>query len=476
MALLDLSKVTSTLMKLLELNVKRLSGIDLLVTPQPPDKVGAVTNQLSLHLYHVAEDGYYKNAPGLGSDVPNVAKAPMALNLFYILTVHHESENERQDALTEQKLMGFALKTFHDFPVITDQTQIDSTFIIEPLDPELHGHDNKLDIVMRPVSPEDALVFWHSEENRTARLSAYYEVRVVMLEPETPKTMPGIVLSLGTFLVQIGTPHLDRSQSLVQFKIPQKNGGTVHQVEATPARVTLDNSAIPPPPEAHNRLLLLGTNLTIGKSRSLFLRSGIWAKLPPPLGPVEQTAVDLAANPDWKVEFQTDRVAIKLASTLRHVKPDGTTVDLPILPGFYGALIRSVKDEKVISDELKQISVSSNEIGFAVAPRIVGHEAPAPDGSITVNVGTEFSLLDVRLPADSIQVIVSGVVYVLHKPGPGIMFKQGQFRLESDLTTGVNRVVIQPHFEVSVTEPEAHPFRLIVNGAESAPFWIELSP
>ena len=251
-----------------------------------------MTNQLSLHLYHVAEDGYYKNAPGPGSDVPNVAKAPMALNLFYILTAHHESDNERQDALTEQKLMGFALKTFHDFPVITDQTQIDGTFIIEPLDPELHGHDNKLHIVMRPVSPEDALAFWNSEETRTARLSAYYEVRVVMLEPEKPKTMPGIVLSLGTFLVQIGTPHLDRSQSLVRFKIPEKNGGTVQQVEATPARVTLDNSATPP--EAHNRLLLLGTNLTIGKSRSLFLRNGIWAKLPPPGGPVEQTMVDLA--------------------------------------------------------------------------------------------------------------------------------------------------------------------------------------
>jgi hypothetical protein len=199
MALLDLSKVTSTLMKLLELNVERLSGIDVSVTPQPPDKVGAVTNQLSLHLYHVAEDGYYKNALGHGSDVPNVAKAPMALNLFYILTVHHESDNER-DALTEQKLMGFALKTFHDFPVITDQTQIGGTFIIEPLDPELHGHDNKLQIVMRPVSPEDALTFWNSEQTKTARLSAYYEVRVVMLEPEKPKSMPGIVLSLGTFL------------------------------------------------------------------------------------------------------------------------------------------------------------------------------------------------------------------------------------------------------------------------------------
>jgi hypothetical protein len=469
MALLDLSKVTSALMKLLELNVERLSSIDVTVTPQPPDKVGAVTNHLSLHLYHVAEDGYYKNALGAGSDIPNVAKAPMALNLFYILTVHHESDNERQDALTEQKLMGFALKTFHDFPVITDQTQIGGAFIIDPLDHELQGHDNPLQIVMRPVSPEDALAFWNSEEQRTARLSAYYEVRVVMLEPETPKTMPGIVLSLGTFLVQIGTPHLDRSQSVVRFTIPEKNGGTVQQVEATPARVTLDNSAAPP--EVYNRLLLLGTNLTIGKSRSLFLRNGIWAKLPPPDGPVEQTVVDLAQNPDWRIEFQTDRVTVKLAPVLRHVRPDTAVVDLPVLPGFYSAFVRAVKDEKVINNELKQISVSSNEIGFAVAPRIVGHEAPDVNGNIQVNLGSEFDPLNPNLPEDAIQVIVDGEVYTSVDSDPPASAKE--FFVTN---TPSNLIRIKPHFPVAVTELAAHPFRLIVNGAESAPFWIELSP
>jgi hypothetical protein len=475
MALRNLYKVTKTLTDLLKQNITKnidtsLDG-QLTVTAVPPDKVEDPSNTLSLHLYHVAEDPYYKNALGPGSDVPNVAKAPMALSLFYILTAHHELDLAF-DAEAQQKLMGYALKTFHDFPVITDQTRVNGTGI---LDEDLRGKDNSLQVILRSVSAEDALAFWNSEQTRTARLSAYYEVRVVMLEPEEPKTMPGIVLNLGTFLVQIGAPHLNSSQSLVRFKIPEKNGGTVQQIEATPARVTLDSSANPPEP--HNRLQLLGTNLTIGKTRSLFLKNGIWAKLAPPDGPVEQTVVDIVENPNWKVEFQTDRVIVELATTLTHVKPDGTIVDLPVLPGFYSAFIRSVKDEKVINNELKQISVSSNEIGFAVAPRIVQHEAPAPDGSITIDVGTEFSLLDVRLPADSIQVIVSGVVYRSHKPDPdNTVFEQGQFRLESDLTAGVNRVVIQPHFEVSVTEPQAHPFRLIVNGADSAPFWIELSP
>ena len=61
MALIDLYRVTSTLMNLLTQNIK--SRIDnVLVTALPPEKVGPVMNTLSLYLYHVAEDPYYKNA------------------------------------------------------------------------------------------------------------------------------------------------------------------------------------------------------------------------------------------------------------------------------------------------------------------------------------------------------------------------------------------------------------------------------
>src|SRR5437870_950079 len=215
MAVLNLFKVTKTLSDLLLQNITK--NVDptlapfLHVTAIPPEKIENPSNTLSIFLYHVAEDPYYKNALGPGNDVPNVAKTPMALSLFYILTAHHEVE-AAFDPETQQKLMGYALKTFHDFPVVTRATQINGTPI---LDPEF-GNDT-IHITLRPITPEEALSFWNSEDIHTVRLSAYYEVRVVMLQPDPPKTMPGIVLNLGAFLFQLGAAQLNTTQSLVRF-------------------------------------------------------------------------------------------------------------------------------------------------------------------------------------------------------------------------------------------------------------------
>lgn len=471
MPLQNLFKVTKALTDLLTqyIHANIDDVVPLIVTAVPPDKVDPKTNTLSLHLYHVAEDAYYKNALGAGNDVPNVAKAPMALSLFYILTAHHESGADAHfDAETQQKLMGYALKTFHDVPVITRRTRFNGTPI---LDPEF-GSD-PIQIILRRLTPEDALSFWNSEQQVTARLSAYYEVRVVMLEPEPPRTMPGIVLNLGTFVLQLGSPVLEGSQSQVRFKIPDINGGSIQVIEATPAIVTLDTSATPP--AEHNRLLLLGSNLTKGRSRSLFLKNSIWAELSPPDGPVRETVVDPTQNPDWSVDFQTDRVTVTLAPTLRHLKTDGTPVDLPVLPGFYSAFVRSVQDEKVISNELKRIVVSSNEVGFSVSPRIVGNDPPDLNGNIQINLGSEFDPLDVNLADDAIQVVVDGEVYTRPDPPNRVdpPVNEKEFFVANNPS---NFIRINPHFPVVVTQSIAHPLQVTVNGASSAPFWIELNP
>jgi hypothetical protein len=467
MGLVNLFKVTRALMDLLSQNITKhidtsLDGL-LSVTPIPPDKVENPANTLSLHLYHVGEDPYYKNAAGSGNDVPNVARTPMALHLFYILTAHHETDSSF-DAETQQKLMGYALKTFHDNPVITSRTRINGTPILDP-----DFGNSSIQVVLRPVTPEDALSFWNSEQTRTARLSAYYEVRVVMLEPEPPKTMPGIVLNLGAFVLQLGSPELDRSQSRVRFKIPERNGGFIQEIQSVPARVTLDESASPP--AAHNTLLLLGTNLKRGKSQTLFLRNAIWAGLLSPGGTATESAVDPAVNPAWGTEFQTDRITVHLAPELRHVRPDGTTVDLPVLPGFYTALVRVVAEEKLIANQLKRIVQSSNEIGFAVSPRIQSHDVPDASGNIQINLGTEFDPLDTNIAEDAIQVVVAGEVYTRTTVDPPA--NQKEYFVTN---TPANLVRIKPHFPVGVARPEAHPLQITVNGAGSAPFWIELNP
>jgi hypothetical protein len=465
MPLLNLFKVTKTLSDLLKQNIiKNLDpslALLLNVTATPPERIDTSTNTLNIFLYHVAEDPFYKNALGAGNDIPNVAKAPMALSLFYILTAHHEVESTF-DPETQQKLMGYALKTFHDFPVVTKATRINGTSI---MDPEFGSE--ALQIILRPVTPEEALSFWKSEDIHTVRLSAYYEVRVVMLKPELPKTVPGIVLNLGAFVFQLGTAHLTGTQSLVRFKIPVKNGGFVQEIEASPAQVTLDTSVSPP--AAHNRLALLGTNLTSGKARSVILKNAIWAELKSPPASVAETVIDLTVNPAWSIDFQTDRITMNMAPTLRHINPDGTTLDLPVLPGTYTALVRTVIDEQVISNELKRITQSSNEVGFTVAARIEGHDLPAVDGTILIHVGPEFDLLDPNFPVDAIQVAVAGEVY---RKSTVLPLNDKEFLVSNS----PNAIRIKPDFPVVVTQPETFAFGLTVNGAVSAPFWIELNP
>lgn len=476
MTLMNLYGVTNSLLNLLALNVSLILNeelneavaiprSDLIVTSIAPERIENPNNTLSLFLYHVAEDPYYKNVLGPGNDVPNVAKTPMALNLFYILTTHHEVDPDF-DAQTQQKLMGYALKTFHDFPVITDQTEIAT---IPVLDEGLRGNGNTLQVILRPVSAEDAITFWSSEDTRTARLSAYYEVRVVMLDPEPPKTMPGIVLNLGTYLLQLGSPHLDTSQSLIFFQLPARNGGTVQSVEAFPARITLNHPLNPI--GTRNQLILRGTHLTTGIFRSLGLQNRLWNRLLPPLSgnTSERITVDLAENPNWQIEFMSDQIIVTLASSLTHLRPNNTLVNLPLFPGFYSVFLRAIVSQPVINGELKPIVASSNEIGFAIAPRIIGHEAP-DNGIININLDLDLNLVEENQLEDEIQVIVAGEVYTRTDTDPPA--SEREFWID----TPMNRIRLNPHFPVAVNESTAYPFRLIVNGAESAPFWIELNP
>jgi hypothetical protein len=458
MAFGNLADVTSALIVLLEAyvngHIQQALGPDITVLPVRPDRIDpGMQNQLSLHLYHVNEDPYYKNAIGEGNDAPNVAKAPMSLCLFYILTAHHNDGQSASDALRQQEMMGMALKTFHDNPVITDRTAIlqpDNTSI-QILSPNLRNQNNFIQVILRPVTPEDAVGFWTTEDRQLTTLSAYYEVRVIFLEPERPRTVPGIVLNLGAYLQQLGSPDLRTSVSTTRFMLPAiAGGGQPPPIETSPARALLDDRVNPP--VENRRFRLLGTNLAIGLSQTLILRNSRWQVQP---APVEEAPVDLSLNPNWSVRFTPGAVDVEFRSTLDVQTPGGIQT-LSVIPGIYSARV-----------QLKQILSASNEIAFAIVPRIVSFSVAG--GNITVDLGPEFDLTTLTLNSDNLRVSLAGVVYPQTTIDP--IPNPGEFRV-----SGPNQITLRPHagLNLAPATPAAHSFRLIVNGAESPPFWIEL--
>lgn len=456
MALLNLSSVTSSLKKLLEDNINKTflgGGTTVTVTPEPPDKVGSVMNKISLFCYHVTEEAYYKNFEGQGSGGRNIARTPMALCLYYIVTPHHESLEPEIDPLTQQTLMGYALKTMHDYAIIYDSTQIDSQTILQG---DMYANDNPLQIVMRPVSPEDSLSFWGAEDQQTSRLSAYYEVRVVLLEPDEPTTLVAPVLSLGTYLYQLGTPHLAHSASALAFTLPSNAGGVTQIAEVTPARVSGDVGADP----LHNRFEFVGHNLAGATPRQLWLRNqALTAAVGGPL-PIDLSITDNTDN-GWALTVSDDLLELDIYKALIYLDSGGAEQSVDLLPGIYTAFLRVTMRERIVGGVLVPVTVDSNEVAITIIPRIDGDAQDAVLNKVTLTLVDTFTLnlvgLDVRLYVD-------GEAYsaVANTDDPG----------EYEIT-GPSTLIFHALFDVD-TDGE-HAVRLIVNGAESAPYWIETS-
>jgi hypothetical protein len=468
MPLFDLSQVTSSLAETLRLNItQRLDpslAAQLTVSTLPPERVSGAMNTINLYLYHLAEDPYYRNLPGNLSDINPASTKPMSLILFYILTTHHEV-NSIFDTVTEQRLMGYALKTLHDFARITDDSHINGTSLLHA---DLRGRDNALEIALRPLAPEDAVSFWSAEDQATTRLSAYYEVRYALLEPEPPQRLPGIVLSLGAFVVDIASPQIAGSRSRMTFALPAIVGGGPQTIEASPARIGPPIAALPD----SSRLTLIGRNLTVGRARRIYLSNTRWRQRLPAM---ERVLVDpvLPANvaAGWAITEAIDRIEVTFGTHLTVALPSGPPAALPVEPGIYSASVEIVKESTVVLGRLKEITDISNPTSFSVIPRVIG--------AAIVNVGERRLRVDLEPSTDltptgagspeplDILVVVNGENYLRHDSVvPGSTFDIGEFEPFNDT------LEFRARFDPTVAG--SYPVRVIVEGAESQPFWVEL--
>jgi hypothetical protein len=427
-ALLDVSRVTSTLVKLLETEVPRSpvwpSAVTVTVKPDPPDQIAdGASNVLGMYLYHLTEDPGTKGLPPVGPGQPPVRFTPMGLNLHYQLSAHVGETGGAGGTLQEQKLIGCAAKALHDYPMIDDTTTIAGVKI---LDGGLRNAGNRLRIYLQPVPFSEAVSYW-TAGSTPLRLATYYEVSIVMLEPQRPASATGRVLSYGVQAFTEAMPRLEGSVSTLTFTPP--GASAARELELRPAQAPVGG-----------QVRFLGTGL-VGTTTELLLGSPRFA------APVVA---------DWTPAVRDDAITATIAATA-----SGEDV----LPGIYAASARVTRRLATPSGspDFEQVS---NVAPFVVSPTVAPLPAPAA-GALTVTGGV---FLHPELDQKEVEVYV-GPTRLVNKPppatGPTPALTAGQFR-----ATAANTLDVR--LPAGLPSGQALPFRVLVNGAESEPRWLTI--
>lgn len=434
MPLLDLSLVTGTLLRLLRLRVNPLWAS--LFPPLPPPPTVSYTSApsanatgeqtLGLFLYHVNEDAHFKNQPPYYRDQPPIRFAPMGLQLQYQLYAHAADGDIDSIMTRTQRLFGLALKTLHDYPSLDRSTQIGPDFVFVP---ELQGTDNILRIVLKGVSASDATNFWNAG-TQNVRLAAYYEVGATLLEPDRPMRGSGRVLRYGVQMFVHGAPRLDTSRGTVTFRIPGE---------------TLDRTAEVQPGEAAigENIQFDGTDLN-GDATTLLIRRGDW-----------DDAEEVGA--EWGVIAGEDTIFAQVQDRA------GAQA---VVPGIYTAAARVTRNRRMPDGSTRAFPQASNAVPFTVAPSITNpaHNAIAVAAANVVTV-TGGVFQHAAVPPEDVRVIVGGEPVPI-EPSPALT--PGHFEI-------VSPTQLRFQFPIgALTSGAVLPLRIIVNGAENAPRWVQV--
>lgn len=423
MPLLNISLITKTVLALLEARLPLYGewpgGAILIASPAPPDLVNG-DHALSFYLYHLKEDAHTKSQEWPVDDGVPLRYRPMGITLNYVLCPRSSATNIDDRTFNDQLLMGLAIKTLHDYPVIDDTTMVETAGPPRLVMPAaLRGRGNRFRIILRPTPVEDAGQYWQAG-TQAARLAAYYEVSAILMEPEEPRSRRSRVLSVGVHTFVRGAPVIEKTRSIVRYTLPEE--GKPRELEVSPAEVPFGE-----------RFEILGADLK-GDRTTLLLNHRDFT---------EPVAVD----EEWDVTTNGAR----LEATVR-----ATASSQSLLPGMYGVIVRSTARRTLSDGTQRDFDADSNEYPFAISPGIV-------DVQFSAGVGT--MMLDGFDPT-----VVSGSDLQLYLGTERLERVSGapaagQFQPQAPAS-------IQFRLPASVPNGSVLPIRLIVRAAESAPRWV----
>jgi hypothetical protein len=405
----NIAEVTETIIDRIKLGLSAFP--DLITVDVFPDPMTREEKPgLSFYLYHFRENPHYRNAAAPGRDTPPVKLNPMGIDLYYQLTAYSEDAANGTAALNEQRMMTVAIKALHDSPLLT------------------LGED-KFRIMLQPTPATEAVHNWTAGD-RAMKLSAYYEVTPVLLEPEKPTINSGRVLLYGNYIFTAGLPKIIASISTLEFTLPTEL--TPRSIVAQPAQ-GLPGSTI----------VFEGTGFADGMVELRINNFRFTEKV---------------ITPNWNLVVAPGKLTATV-STTAHLESNLSVVN--VLPGIYTAQVVVTKTVNLPGGSTKTFRQESNQFPFIVMPEAAG--VLVGDMVTVTGYGyqtkTEFDnlgkeLMEVYLgerkfSRNEVPIVSAGEFIV--NSGTEL-----QFKLPTGMASG------------------PQPLRIIVAGAESSPAWINL--
>jgi hypothetical protein len=452
---INLNDVTAALALLLRSNVARLLGMaSVEVSTLPPEKAEALADtRLNIYLHHLAHDADGGiDLPLDGSGPVPIATRPLALKLFYVITAHAVTIGQHdEDSAGQQALMGCALKTMHDFPIIDSQTRVGGTPILDKLG------TRRIDVFLRPVTPEEATSFWSTDQVRTARLSAFYEVRTLLLPPEVPtmQSAAAAVLTLG--VMPSPAPAITATRASTQVTLPQITGGATIRQPSAPAVVAIKTLA-----DDDCRLVATGTGFGDGSDTVIVIRGEALMSLGLP---ANAAVIAPADNPAWQISVAGGQLTM-MYRPVASVSTPGGPIAVAFVPGFYTLALRRTVVTASEGGLMRSVVIESNRVPFAAAPAIK---------AITLNAGgrVEITLaggFDAQDPANLATLAIAGTLYQRVSALTNTPADRGNFA-----ATAADTYIIAPLFAAPPPAGSVFAAGLSINGVNAAPAWLEVA-
>lgn len=194
---LAIASVTAVVKKLLDdgladPSVVTAVGGTIPVHTLPPDRIrtdGNESRQISLFLYNVAPNPGWRNVgqPSRGPNGERLTNAPLALDLYYLLTAYGKEQ------LDMEKALGYAMQVLHETPLLGRET---IRAVAEGASSELAEQAEMVKLTPHPMTTEEISKLWASFQTGY-RPSVMYHASVVLIESKRPARAALPVLTRG---------------------------------------------------------------------------------------------------------------------------------------------------------------------------------------------------------------------------------------------------------------------------------------